>query len=305
VGTQQAAGYSYDAFGQRLVRSGASAGLYQYDLGGHLIEETDGQGNTQADYIYLGDQPIASVSPSSGQVYFLHSDHLGTPQVATDSNQAVQWQASYQPFGATTTGIGLIVQDLRLPGQEYDSVTGWNHNGFRDYIPGLGRYSQSDPVGLAGGLNSFVYARNSPLVFRDPTGRFIVVLDYEPSPTPTGQGVYSGEPIVWADGHDLKAPWVLHDAISAVCGLVFGGADKTQTDPPIVWADGDPGTQFKWRELPSILRALIFGSADSTVDSHTEQPAQCNPALQSCALPKPRLPAPQVLFPIEGQLILR
>jgi RHS repeat-associated protein len=103
-------------------------------------------------------------------VYFLHDDRLGTPQVATDASQTIQWTASYQPFGATNTGIGLIVQDLRLPGQEYDSVTGWNHNGFRDYAPGLGRYLESDPIGLAGGLNTYTYATNNPIAHTDRSG---------------------------------------------------------------------------------------------------------------------------------------
>jgi RHS repeat-associated protein len=170
AGTNQIAGYTYDAFGHRLARSGANAGLYQYDLSGHLLEETDGQANPQADYIYLGNQPIASVSPVSGNVYFLHDDRLGTPQVATDSSQTIQWTANYQPFGATNTGIGLIVQDLRLPGQEFDSVTGWNHNGFREYAPGLGRYLESDPTGIAAGLNTYTYGDNSPEASTDPTG---------------------------------------------------------------------------------------------------------------------------------------
>jgi RHS repeat-associated protein len=174
--SNQVAGYIYDAFGHRLVRSGANSALYQYDLGGHLLEETDGQGNPQVDYIYLGKQPIASVAPVSGDVYFLHDDRLGTPQVATDVNQVIQWTASYQPFGATNTGIGLIAQDLRLPGQEFDSVAGWNHNGSRDYIPGLGRYLESDPffggdpIAFSGGLNLYVYVRNNPVSRTDPLG---------------------------------------------------------------------------------------------------------------------------------------
>jgi len=170
AGSQQLAGYSYDAFGHRLARTGTSAALYQYDLSGHLIEETDGQGNAQADYIYLGNQPVATFAPASGKIYSLFTDRLGTPQIATDSSQTVMWQANYQPFGATNTGVGLITQDLRLPGQEFDSVTGWNHNGFREYIPGLGRYAHADPTGLAGGHNLFGYAGQSPIGAIDPSG---------------------------------------------------------------------------------------------------------------------------------------
>jgi RHS repeat-associated protein len=130
----------------------------------------DGQSNPQADYIYLGDQPIASVGPSTGNVYFLHDDRLGTPQAATDSNQTLMWSASYQPFGATSTAIGLIVQDIRLPGQEYDSATGWYHNGFREYVPGLGRYAQHDLLSPEFNSNVFAYARNNPVNRQDVFG---------------------------------------------------------------------------------------------------------------------------------------
>src|SRR6185436_1661626 len=145
AGENQLARYTYDAFGQRLVKVGAATAttLYQYDRKGRLLEETDGQGIPQVDYIYLDSMPIATLSPISGEVYFLHNDRLGTPQIATDSSQAVVWSANYGPFGEMNTVPGLIVQNLRLPGQEFDLDTGLYHNGFRDYVPAWGRYLQS------------------------------------------------------------------------------------------------------------------------------------------------------------------
>ena len=44
------------------------------------------------------------------------------------------------------------------------------YNYFRDYDPSKGRYVQSDPIGLAGGINSFAYVRSDPLKFSDPSG---------------------------------------------------------------------------------------------------------------------------------------
>ena len=172
AGSNLTAQYTYDAFGQRLSRVGAvtATTLYQYDQSSHLLEETDGQGNPLADYIYLGDLPVATISPGDGQVYFLHSDRLGTPQAATDSNQNVVWSASYGPFGEMSTVPAGIVQDLRLPGQEFDVETGLYHNGFRDYAPGWGRYLQSDPIGLAGGLNTYGYVGGNPIKSIDPLG---------------------------------------------------------------------------------------------------------------------------------------
>jgi len=171
-GGQQTMQYSYDAFGQRLVKVGTTTAttLFQYDRAGHLLEQTDGTGSAQVDYIYLGDRPLATFQPSNGKLYFLHDDRLGTPQVATDSTQAAVWIANYEPFGNTSTGAALIAQDLRLPGQEFEIETGWNHNGFRDYAPTLGRYLQSDPIGLGGGINLYGYAGQNPVRRTDSAG---------------------------------------------------------------------------------------------------------------------------------------
>lgn len=101
---------------------------------------------------------------------YVHSDQIGTPRVATDSAQAVVWSASYMPFGQTTAVTGSAALNLRLPGQYSDAETGWYQNGFRDYVPGLGRYLESDPIGLVGGLNTYAYVGGNPLVAVDPTG---------------------------------------------------------------------------------------------------------------------------------------
>ena len=172
AGSNQAR-YTYDGFGQRLIKAGAATTLYQYDRRRRLIEETDGEGHAQVDYIYLDDLPVATLSPSTGEIYFLHGDRLGTPQVATDGGQNVVWTASYGPFGEMSAIPSLIVQNLRMPGQEFDVDTGLYHNGFRDYVPAWGRYLQSDPMGLAAGLNTYAYAENNPILFKDPLGLIV------------------------------------------------------------------------------------------------------------------------------------
>jgi RHS repeat-associated protein len=169
---QQLTQYTYDAFGHRLVKAGQATGttLYQYSLSGPLLEETDGNGNPQVDYIYLNGRPIATIQASNGAIYFLHDDRQGTPQAATDSTQSVVWSASYQPFGQSSNAPATITQNLRLPGQESDLETGFNHNGFRNYIPAWGRYLESDPIGLVGGMNRYAYTSGNPLKSIDPLG---------------------------------------------------------------------------------------------------------------------------------------
>ncbi len=60
--------------------------------------------------------------------------------------------------------------NLRYPGQYFDSATGWHYNYFRDYEPGTGRYVQSDPIGLGGGISTFSYVKARPLNWVDPKG---------------------------------------------------------------------------------------------------------------------------------------
>jgi len=136
-----------------------------------LLEETNAAGAALADYIYLGGQPVAVLNVSGSAFYYLHTDHLGTPQLATDSKQAKAWTYQYAPFADAATVTGTITQNLRLPGQYFDSETGWNHNGFRDYAPQLGRYIEPDPLGrLGSGNNLYAYVGDDPIDFIDPLG---------------------------------------------------------------------------------------------------------------------------------------
>jgi RHS repeat-associated protein len=156
------AGIVYDAFGKRISKSdpGANPLLFTYDQSSRLLEETDGHG-ALIDYIYLNGRPVAEIT--GGQLYYLHADRLGTPQVATNSSQNVVWGTTYQPFGTTAIPVGPISQNLRFPGQYADGETGFSYNINRDYVPGLGRYLETDRIGLSGGINTYAYGLGNPL----------------------------------------------------------------------------------------------------------------------------------------------
>jgi RHS repeat-associated protein len=166
------ASYAFDEFGKRIKEVGSTTGTttLQYDRDNNLLTDTDGAGHSRVDYIYLNGTPIGTYQPSNNKFYFISTDRLGTPQKVTDSTKTVQWTATYQPFGYTGTGASGIVQNLRLPGQEWEMESGLNHNGFRDYATTLTRYVQSDPIGLKAGMNTYQYANGNAFKFVDPKG---------------------------------------------------------------------------------------------------------------------------------------
>jgi len=156
--------------GRRVVKDiGAVTTHFLYDRAGRLIAEADGAtGAGTAEYVWLNGIPLAFVR--GGQTFFVHTDHLGTPQVLTDAVGAIAWSAVYRPFGETAHVGGSVTFNLRFPGQYFDAETGLRYNWFRDYDPALGRYVQSDLIGLRGGWNTFTYVVGNPVKLVDPEG---------------------------------------------------------------------------------------------------------------------------------------
>lgn len=119
--------------------------------------------------------PVAVVDTvgSASTINYVYADGLNTPRAVTDATGTTLWQWNLQgnPFGeqAPVASIGYVF-NLRFPGQYADAESGLVHNGFRDYCPACGRYLQSDPTGLNGGLDTYVYVDSNPLSGFDPLG---------------------------------------------------------------------------------------------------------------------------------------
>jgi RHS repeat-associated protein len=178
--------YLHSGISERAAKSTA-AGVrhFIYDSAGNLIAEASNSGAVIREHITLEGLPLAlvdaSISPAA--LHAVHVDHLATPIAMTDPAGGVSWQGLRQPYGATAIGAVTATNDNRFPGQRLESETGLHYNYFRDYDPSTGRYVQSDPIGLAGGLNTYGYVLANPVNLIDPEG-LQVVLPLPPPPIP-------------------------------------------------------------------------------------------------------------------------
>ncbi|QHE97013.1 RHS repeat protein [Pseudomonas syringae pv. maculicola str. ES4326] len=190
------ADYKYNALGQRIIKRAyvmgsqtlAGTTTYLYDPSGKLIGQTFYDGNGQKTsgqyWFWLDNMPLAQLTAnfstlgevSSSKLIYLHVDHLNTPRLATDSTQALLWRWNSDAYGVGAPeedvdgdGKATIIA-LRFPGQIYDAQTQLSYNYYRDYNPDTGRYVQSDPIGLGGGLNTYAYVNANPLAYSDPYG---------------------------------------------------------------------------------------------------------------------------------------
>ena len=118
----------------------------------------------------------AGQSLKEASYHYLVTDHLGVPVLALNKAGEATWKARYEAFGKARIDHASTAQiNLRLPGQYFDAETGLHQNWNRDYAPGIGRYVQADPIGLAGGLNVYQYAYGNPGAYIDPNGEFALV----------------------------------------------------------------------------------------------------------------------------------
>ncbi|QQZ27762.1 RHS repeat protein [Thiothrix subterranea] len=188
--------YTYNTDNQRVKKtSNNGTTLYAWD-NDRIIGEYDGSGTAQQETVYFGNTPVAVIQ--NGSIHRIYADQIDTPRIITDVTGKTVWLWESKPFGETAPNEdpdkdGLALRySQRFPGQTFDAETGLHYNFHRDYNPVTGRYVQSDPIGLDGGMNSFGYVRENPLIYLDLLGEKTAVIH---------NGMTSGNPF----GHSAIA----------------------------------------------------------------------------------------------------
>ncbi|WP_426211239.1 RHS repeat-associated core domain-containing protein [Massilia sp. TWP1-3-3] len=259
--------YRYNGFGQRVAKSGAGGALtfYVYDREGHLVGEYDRAGSAIQETVYLGDLPVAVLKPrdsgtpvpgapptSMTDVFSVYADHILTPRAITQlSDNRLVWRwDNADPFGLqqpdeSPAGLPKFTYNPRFPGQVYDRETNSHYNYFRDYDPQTGRYVQSDPIGLDGGINTYAYVGSRPLTHADPFG--LADLNFF-SPT---------EPKFWSGANAWNVPGYYTVAGHGASVVMYGPTGKGLMFPKdlaaIIRADKN------WHGQPIILGSCETG----------------------------------------------
>lgn len=113
---------------------------------------------------------LAGSDPDSLDVFYVHTDHLGSGHVLTNGSGALLSQEEYFPHGRASDRRDARNR-YRYIGVERDADTGLCMTGPRTYDPVVGRFGQGDPIAAtAAGRSPYGYASASPILRLDPGG---------------------------------------------------------------------------------------------------------------------------------------
>ncbi len=167
--------FKYDPFGRRIYKSSSSGtSVFAYD-GDNLIEEANSSGTAVARYSQgLNiDEPLAMLRSSTTSYY--QADGLGSITSLSSGAGSLTQTYTFDSFGKQTASSGSLTNPFQYTARESDPETGLYYYRARYYDQGTGRFLSEDEIGNDEGLDLYLYARNDPVQFRDPTGFYRLV----------------------------------------------------------------------------------------------------------------------------------
>lgn len=167
----QVAAYQYNVFNERTFKTAPQGDFrYVYMPDSQLLSEHQDNGDIWTNYLWFGGELVGMVR--SNQIYYVHNDHLGRPELVTDAAKAVKWRGNNYPFNRTVGLDAIGGLNVGFPGQYYDAESGFFYNINRYYDQNTDKYLQVDLIGLLGGINPYVYVDANPTASIDSLGLF-------------------------------------------------------------------------------------------------------------------------------------
>ena len=161
----------YDGSGRRVRKTVGTQRTWYVYHSQHVVAEFDGAGALLRHYTYYPgtDRPHSLLS-GGARSYFLNDGRGNVGGLMSADGSAMLAQYRYTPFGDSASENGTVANNLRFASREFDLETRLYYNRARYYDPQLGRFVSEDPIGLAGGINSYVHADGDPINGADPSG---------------------------------------------------------------------------------------------------------------------------------------
>ncbi|MBU3077678.1 RHS repeat domain-containing protein [Sphingomonas quercus] len=160
--------FYYDALHRLVYSSGVSA---RSDRDGDdLIAMYDASGNLLRRFVFGPgvDEPLVWYNGTgTADRRWLHADERGSITAITNATGGVLSINTYDEYGNPGAGNQGRFQ---YTGQAWQSEAGMYYYKARMYVPSLGRFAQTDPIGYAAGPNLYNYVGSDPINATDPMG---------------------------------------------------------------------------------------------------------------------------------------
>ena len=167
--------YSYNTDG---IRTAKDSKQYVVDINNNVIAEADAEG-VISDEIIWGNQPLARKS-GDNWYYYIYNAHGDVVGMADATGNIVN-SYEYDPWGNILSQTETVDNPIKYAGEYYDDELGMYYLRARYYDPQIGRFTSRDilegSIASPLDMNRYVYCRNNPIKYVDPSGMYYLEKD--------------------------------------------------------------------------------------------------------------------------------